>query len=114
MSIIEDLKSVGKTLNDIGKVDEYQKILESWQQIMMMKEKIIDLEKEIEELKQKLEAKGKTTKRDGAYYVTEGENETGPICSRCWEKDKDQITLQPNKIGPWNYLCPECKNKFSY
>jgi len=114
MSVIDDLKSVGKTLNDIGKVEEYKKILESWQIILEMQEENDKLKKSNSDLKEKLELKGNLVKDDFVYFLEKDGNKEGPFCSRCWEKNKVLITLQQNKVGHWNFLCPECGNKVTY
>lgn len=113
MSLLDDVKSVAKTLNDIGKVDEYRKLLESWQTIMEMQESMQKIQKENSDLKEKLKIKSKLVKDKFVYFLDEDKTQ-GPFCTRCWEKDQNLITLQKNKVGHWNFMCPECNNKVTY
>ncbi|TSC94289.1 MAG: hypothetical protein Athens101428_332 [Candidatus Berkelbacteria bacterium Athens1014_28] len=111
MSIFDDLKSIAKVLQEAGKIEQYKQILDAQRDLLEMQKKISDLEKENKQLKEKLQIKAKIIKDKFVYYLENDINKENPFCSRCWEKDKELITLQKNRVGPWDYLCPECENR---
>lgn len=111
MGIFDDLKSMGKILQEAGKIEQYQKILEVQKELLDMQEKINILEDENKKLNKKLETKEKVFYKNNAYWIKiEKERDDGPFCSRCYDKDKNLIRMQP--LGnPAYSRCPECQNK---
>ncbi len=76
-----------------------------------MTKKIEDLEIEIRRLKESLKIKKKLFYKNNAYWIKEKNGKIdGPFCSRCWNKDKDVIRMQP-LVDPMFNKCPECKNE---
>lgn len=114
MSVLDDLKTVGKTLQEIGKIEQYEQILDARTKMLEMQEKINELKQTNEGLQEKLRKKGNLTKDQFVYFLNTENGKEGPLCTRCWEKEQVLITLQDNSIGPWNYVCPECNNKVRY
>lgn len=114
MSILDDLKTVGKTLQEIGRLEQYDQILEARKQLLEMQEEINELRASNADLRDKLKKKGKLVKDSFVYFLIENDKKEGPFCTRCWEKDQNLITLQKNKVGHWNFMCPECNNKVTY
>ena len=111
MGILDDLKSIGKVLQEAGKIDLYQKILDIQARALEMLEKIRKLEKEKQELKEKLEIKENLEydNENSAYWVKKGEMEKdGPFCSRCWDVDKKLVRLHPTSVEG-SLACPQCK-----
>jgi len=111
MGIFDDLKNAAKILQEAGKIEQYKKILEAQKELLDMQKKIDDLEEENRELKKKLKIKESVAYRNNAYWVKKSEKEEdGPFCSRCYDKDKDLIRMQPCGNPEWGE-CPECNNR---
>jgi len=116
MAIFDELKSVGKVLQEAGKIEQYQQILETQKDLLGMQKRIQELEKENRELREKLEIKENLYYENNTYWVKkEDGSKDGPFCSRCWDKNKDLIRLRYHSAQKWSlahYDCPECKNTY--
>ena len=114
MSIFDDLKSIGKVLQEAGKIEQYKQILETQKELLEMQKKLQDLEKENRELKEKLEIKEnlKYDRENNVYWLEkEGKGKEGPFCPLCWETESKLIHL--NSTGRPNvWVCFQCKNYF--
>ena len=112
MAIFDELKSIGKVLQEAGKIEQYQQILDLQQQLLDMQKKINDLEVENKELKGKLELQSSLVYENNAYWVKEENKKDGPFCSRCWDVEKNTVRLKPSVQNPAFHSCPECKTQF--
>lgn len=116
MGIFDDLKSIGKTFQEAGKIEQYNQILETQKELLEMQKKIIDLESEKVELKEKLKIRGKLIPKNNAYWLAEENGrEDGPFCTRCYDKDEKLLRMLPREYGSsscpsYCYTCPECNN----
>jgi len=111
MVIFDELKSVGKVLQEAGKIEQYKQILETQQELLEMQKKISDLEEENKELKGKLQIKENIYFENNAcWFKKDDGSKDGPFCTRCWDKNKDLIRIRPS-VGPAFAICPECKNQ---
>jgi len=108
MAIFDELKSVGKVLQEAGKIEQYKQILEAQQELLEMQKKIQNLEKENTELEGKLKIKENLIHGDNAYWIDSESKKDGPFCSRCWDVDKNLVRLHPCG-NPAYYDCPNCK-----
>lgn len=108
MAIFDQLKSVGKILQEAGKIEQYQQILEAQQELLEMQKKIQGFEKENAELKEKLKIKENLIHENHAYWINNEGKKDGPFCSRCWDVDKNLVRLHPG-YNPAYYHCPNCK-----
>ncbi len=108
MSIFDVLKSTAKVLQEAGKLDLYQQILDAMDKLLEMQKKIVDLESENKDLKEKLRIKENLIYENNAYWINKEGKKEGPFCSRCWDKDMRLIRLHtcPN---PTARICPVCK-----
>ncbi len=107
---IKDIKEIWKTLNEAGKIKEYQMILELQQQLLEMQSEISELKEKNKKLKEDLSITEKITYKNNAYYNWDN----WPFCSRCWDKEKNLIRIIPRGIND-NYAdCPECKNYYNF
>jgi len=112
MAIFDELKSVGKILQEAGKIEQYKQILDALQKLLEMQKRIDELETENKKLKEKLETKESLHFENGAYWITkEDSTKDGPFCSRCWDVEKNTVRLKPG-INPAFHSCPECKGQF--
>lgn len=104
MGIFDDLKSAATILKEAGKIEQYRQILEVQGKLLEMQDKIAELEDENKDLKEKLKIKGNLIYKGNAYWINEGGKEDGSFCTRCWDKNKETIRLNPR-----TRICPECK-----
>ena len=109
MAIFDELKSIGKALQEAGKIEQYQQILETQKELLEMQKIIQDLEKENSELKEKLEIKENLIFEKNTYWLEKESGEKdGPFCSRCFDKDRDLVRMHP-RPNPAYMMCPACK-----
>jgi len=111
MAIFDELKSIGKILQEAGKIEQYQQILETQKKLLEMQKKIQELEKKDRELKEKLEIKENLIFEKNAYWIKKENGEKdGPFCSVCWDADRKLIRLRVGDYaGGWAY-CLKCRN----
>ncbi len=111
MAIFDELKSVGKVLQEAGKIPQYQQILEVQEKLLEMQNKIFELDRENKDLKDRLETKESLIFENNAYWrIDKNGKKEGPICSCCWDDNKKPIRMQPSG-HPAYYSCPKCENK---
>ena len=113
MAIFDELKSVGKILQEAGKIEQYQQILETQQELLEMQKKIQSLEKENTELKEKLKIKENLTYENNTYWTNNEGKKDGPFCSRCWDVEKNLVRMHlcGNPAYYTFYNCPNCKSR---
>jgi len=82
-------------------------------QIAEIQEALIESDKEKKELEKKLSQK-ENLFFERPYYLIKQDNEDndGPFCQICYDKDRKLIRLNNNRFiaGEWN--CPVCKENF--
>lgn len=110
MGVFDELKSVGKILQEAGKIEQYQQILDAQQKLLEMQKSVDELTVENRTLKEKLETKGGLIFERNAYWIQVGEKKDGPYCTCCWDDEKKTIRMQPCG-NPAYFSCPRCKNK---
>lgn len=112
MSIYAAAKDAANVLKEAGKIEEYKKILDLIDDLFDKREKIEKLEKENKSLKIKLENKEALIFKNNSYWNKE--NNDGPFCSRCFDKNKNLIRIIPTGHGGDYAKCPECKNTVNF
>lgn len=110
MAIFDELKSIAKTLQEAGKIELYQQILDIQEKLLEMQKRISDIEIENKELREKLKIQESLVFKDNAYWTEKGGKKDGPYCSCCWDNDRKTIRMQPCG-NPAYFDCPKCKNK---
>jgi len=110
MAIFDELKSIGKILQEAGKIELYGKILKIQEKFLEIQKRLLVLESENKQLKEKLEIKESLIFGDNAYWTKNGEEKDGPYCSCCWDNDKKTIRMQPT-LDPAYFDCPKCRNR---
>ena len=108
MAIFDELKAIGKILQEAGKIEQYQQILEAQRELLEMQKKIQNLEKENAELKEKLKIKENLIYENNAYWISNEGKKDGPFCTRCWDVDKNLVRMHPGSNSAY-YYCPNCK-----
>lgn len=110
MAIFDELKSIGRTLQEAGKIELYGKILEIQEKLLELQNQLLFLEAENKQLKEKLQIKESLIFENNAYWIEKGDGKEGPYCSCCWDNDEKTIRMQPAP-DPAYFDCPKCKNK---
>ncbi|MCP2604536.1 hypothetical protein NLC29_00065 [Candidatus Aminicenantes bacterium AH-873-B07] len=110
MSIIDEIKSIAKTIQQIDNISLYQKILNLQADIMELLEQNNKLKEENKDLKEKLKIKDSLKFENDVYWTVDkqGKIKDGPFCSRCWDVKNLLVHLLfcPN---PLYSKCPECQ-----
>jgi hypothetical protein len=78
---------------------------------------VLEAQVEVDNLRQELarlsaDSRANIERRDGVYFMREGERESGPFCPRCYEADGrrmplTRLTAAFAAIGKYN--CPQCQ-----
>lgn len=109
MAILDELKSIGKTLREVDKIPQYEQILDVMEKMIEMQKRISDLETDNKDLKDKLQTKDSLTFENNAYWINKDGKKDGPFCSCCWDDHNKTIRVQPAG-NPAFCTCPKCKN----
>jgi hypothetical protein len=108
MGVLDNLKTIGTVLKEVGKIELYQQLLEASASLLELQNENFKLKNKITELEEKLKNKDELIFLNNAYWK-KSDND-GPFCMRCWDKNQHLIRVQ--NIQNIQYVCPECKNNF--
>lgn len=108
MAIFDELKSVGKVLQEAGKIPQYQQILEVQEKLLEMQNRIAELETEKKDLCAKLEIKENLIAERNMYWIVKEEDKDGPFCTRCWDAE-DKLVRLHRAESHGGIQCPKCK-----
>lgn len=108
MNILDNIKTVVKTVQKIDNLELYQKILNLQGEIQKLFQENIKLKKENDSLQDKLKIKGSIKLNKGMYWIQKSDDkDDGPFCTKCWDVDKLLVRLvKPGRMG---FTCPNCK-----
>lgn len=112
MAIIDGLKLAGKTLQEAGKIEQYQQILDAQQKMLEMQSQISELTAENKVLRDELQVKQSLVYENNAYWSTMGVAKDGPFCSRCWDVTSKTVRLKRGINNRTFSICPECNTQF--
>ena len=105
------MKTVGKVLQDAGKIEQYQQILDAQAKMLEMQKKIYDLEEEIRSLNDRLKIKDDLCFENNAYWIKKAGMKDGPFCSGCWDSEHKLMRLHTVNMGL--VRCPKCKSSMN-
>lgn len=108
MAIFDELKSIGKVLQEAGKIEQYQQILEAQQKLLEMQKRIYELEMDNKKLQKEIEIKENLMHEGNVYWIVTGGRKDGPFCTSCWDSKRTLIRLHRNEDSTRIY-CPTCK-----
>ncbi len=110
MAIFDELKSIGKTLQEVNKIPQYEQILEVQEKLLEMQKRIFDLDNENKNLKLELNLKKNLKhERDSYWLIDENENKDGPFCTLCYDKDNKIIRIQKGEYAQFGWArCFSC------
>ena len=107
MSIIDELKSVGKVLQEAGKIEQYQQILDAQQKLLEMQREIADLEADNKKLREEFEIKEALIPEGNVYWIKKDNGKDGPFCTCCWDSEHKLVRLHKNDSSG-KVHCPKC------
>lgn len=114
MGIIDEAKSLAKTIQQMDNIELYKKILDIQAEAMDLIEENKNLKQVNEKLRDELKIKEKLEFENNLYWLKENDNERiGPFCTRCWDKEHILMRLHKKDDG-WGRIyvvCPECKTQ---
>jgi len=108
MSYLEIIKTIGKVLKEVDKIELYQQLLEVNAKLLELQNENSELKKKNRKLEDKSKFEDELIIKNNAYWkITDND---GPFCTRCWDKNKDRIRMRNDK--DITYYCLECKNVY--
>lgn len=118
MGIIDEIKSVATTIQQIDNIDLYRQILNLQADVMEIMEENSRLKGENIELREKLRLKNELKFEHEAYWLEKPDkSKDGPFCSKCWDSNQKLIRMLRVDVPPGYennpyvhnlYKCPEC------
>lgn len=109
IGILDEVKSVAKTIQKINNIELYQKILNLQGDIMQLLEENSTLKTENSSLKHKLSIKESLKFENDVYWMEKSKGvKEGPFCSCCWDT-KQQLVRMLVCGNPDYSNCPICK-----
>ncbi len=109
MGILDEVKSLVKTVQQIDNIELYKKILDLQAHIMELLEENRRLKGDVDSLREKLRVKESLKFERDAYWIEplDGQKD-GPFCCKCW--DTNQLLVRMIFCGDPAYSeCPSCK-----
>ena len=93
--------------------DVIDKLVDAKEEMANIKDKLREKDDLIHDLKQQLSMNGKTQYKNPFYWVVDEyeDNEDGPYCQFCYDKDNKYIRVQKYSDNWWECKC--CKNKYT-
>lgn len=111
MGILDEIKSVAKTIRQIDNIELYQKVLNLQSEIMELLEENSKLKRELGLLKDKFKIKESLKFEHDAYWIEEaGTAKDGPFCSNCWDTHQSLVNMI-SSFNPEFAHCPNCKTE---
>lgn len=107
MVIFDELKSIGKVLQEAGKIEQYQQILEAQQKLLEMQKKITELESENKSLQEEFEIKDTLVSEGNVYWIQKDGIKEGPFCTCCWDSERKLLRLHKSQVSD-RVSCPKC------
>lgn len=107
MAIFDELKSIGKVLQEAGKIEQYKQILDAQQKLLEIQKKLDDLETDNKRLRGELEIKGELVPEGNLYWLENDGKKDGPFCTRCWDDESKTIRLHRSESSG-RLHCPKC------
>jgi hypothetical protein len=108
LGILDDVKSLAKTVQQIDNVSLYRQILDLQGEILELVEENRSLKQQIAGLQESARIRGQLIVRDDCYWLPqEGGAEDGPFCTNCWDVRQNLVRMW--KSGNPDYsTCPNC------
>ena len=112
MGYLDTLKALGFAISKTKDLKLLEKFISFQQSAMELFDENRKLKAELETLNKGNKIQGAIVYKDGVYFLKNNNKESGPYCTRCFDKDKNLIRLRIWENGYAS--CLECKSDFSY
>lgn len=107
----EDIKKIAKVLQEAGKIDLYEKLLQMKERAIEMQAKIELLTAENKNLIKNQVIREKLELKDNHYWLKTKNDVDGPYCTKCWDKDQLLIRVPVYNNNEYQFECPSCHAK---
>lgn len=110
MGIIDDIKAVASTVQQIDNIGLYKQILDLQNEAMGVVEENSQLKKENADLEAKLKLSESLEFRDGVFWrKASGGDDESPFCPNCWQSETKLISLNRRMVGSSeHWVCSVC------
>jgi len=108
MSLIENIKSVASTVQQIDNIELYSKILDVQGEAMNLMEDNRELKSKIHLLEDQLKIKQKVYFDRNSSWYREDDKIVGPFCSNCSDVKGILVRLHSTSL-PESMFCPSCQ-----
>ncbi len=112
MGYLDTFKALGNAISKTKDLKLLEKFISFQQSAMELFDENRKLKAEIEILNKGKKLRGTIVYKDGVYFLLDNNKESGPYCTRCFDKDKNLIRLRIWENG--YATCLECRSEFSY
>ena len=108
MGLIDNVKAVAKTVQQIDNVELYRQILELQAEALELVEENNNLRHELAQLQERTGLSAELLVDQDCYWTSEDGETDGPFCTNCWDLGKGLIRMW--RCGNPKYSeCPNCK-----
>ncbi len=112
MGYLDTLKALGNAISKTKDLKLLEKFISFQQSAMELFDENRKLKTELEILNRGKKLQGTIVYKDGVYFLRNNDKESGPYCTRCFDKDKNLIRLRMWENG--YATCLECRSEFPY
>jgi hypothetical protein len=106
VGVIENMKDVAELVKKFGDIELNRRILTLENEVLDLSREKRRAEEKIEELQQTLKIKKELIFKDNQYYLRQDDQEVGPYCSLCWDRDNTLIRKVEHHL--YGLSCPAC------
>lgn len=109
MALLENIKSIAKSVSDAGNHELYQKLQDITREAYELSLENMQLKEEVRTLREKQNNDDIKVYKEGAYYFAED----GPYCTNCYDDLGKKIRMHEsdNNMGTIYNVCPKCKTE---
>lgn len=109
MGILDDVKSVASTIQQIDNIELYRQILNLQSEIMKLVEENNDLKRQIGSLEEKFAIREHLVYEKNAYWLPSSRGQKiGPLCSNCWDVGRQVVRMHFSADTGYGE-CPTCR-----
>lgn len=113
MELIETIKNVVTLAQKTDNIELVKQILELQQEMMEMQDENIKLKKELDKINEVASKNIEYNEdRTAVYEIVSGGSKEGPYCTKCWEVNRQLVSLHPDETtGGFYSVCPNCQDR---
>lgn len=108
VGLIDDIKTVAKTAQDMGNIDTYTKLLDVQRDALDLMEENQQLRARVHALEEQIAHRDELEFRNGRYYYKSA-LDLGPVCPKCYKDSGIVCKLSNSTLGPF---CAHCQSSY--